>query len=47
MHHIIEIFRTDRKDMGIEMPRDGKTVRLTGTQIPANHEIERVNPLPA
>jgi hypothetical protein len=25
------------------MPKDGKAVRLTGTQIRANHGIERVN----
>jgi hypothetical protein len=47
MDHIIEIFKTVRKDMGIDMPKDGNTVRLTGTQIRANHGIERVNPLPA
>ncbi len=47
MDHIIEIFKTVRKDMGIDMPNDGNTVRLTDTQIRAKHGIERVNPLPA
>jgi hypothetical protein len=47
MDHIIEIFKIVRKDMGIDMPKDKRTVRLTGTQIRANHGIERVNPLPA
>lgn len=40
---IIEVFKTVRKDMGIDRPKDGKTVRLTGTQIRANQGIERVN----
>jgi hypothetical protein len=47
MDHIIDIFRSVRKGLGIEMPKDGKTVRLTGTQIRANHGIERVQPIPA
>ena len=47
MDRIIDVFRTVRKDLGIEMPKDGKTVRLTGTQVRANRGIERVNPQPA
>ena len=46
MDHIIEIFKTVRKELKIEMPKDRKTVHLTGTQIRANHGIERVNPRP-
>ncbi len=45
MNHIIDIFRSVRKELGIQMPKDGKTVRLTGTQIRANHGIEQVDPL--
>ena len=44
MDHIISIFRTVRKELGIGLPKDGKTVRLTGTQIRANHGVERVHP---
>ncbi len=44
MDHIIDIFRSVRKQLGIELPKDGKTVRLTGTQIRANHGVERVHP---
>ncbi len=47
MDHIIEVFRAVRKDLGIRLPDDGKTIRMTGTQIRANHGVERVNPLPA
>jgi hypothetical protein len=47
MDHVIDIFRTVRKELGIEMPKDGKNVRLTGTQVRANHGLERVNPQPA
>ncbi|MBI5315016.1 MAG: 2-oxoglutarate:ferredoxin oxidoreductase [Nitrospirae bacterium] len=47
MDHVIEIFRAVRKDLGVEMPTDGKTVRLTGTQIRANHGVECVNPFPS
>ena len=46
MNHIIEIFKSVRKQLGIDLPKDGKTVRLTGPQIRANHGIERVNPRP-
>jgi hypothetical protein len=46
MNRIIAIFRSVRKELGIEMPKDGKTVRLTGTQIRANHGTERVKPIP-
>lgn len=45
MNHIIGIFRTVRAQLGITVPKDGKTVRLTGTQIRMNGGIERVNPL--
>ena len=47
MNHIIEIFKDVRKTLGIEMPKDGKTVRLTSTQIRATGGIERVKPRPA
>jgi len=47
MNHIIETFKDVRKTLGIEMPKDGKTVRLTSTQIRANRGIERVKPRPA
>ena len=47
MDHVIDIFRTVRKELGIEMPKDGKNVRLTDTQIRANPGVERVNPRPA
>jgi len=46
MNHIIEIFKSVCKELGIQMPKDGGTVRLTGTQIRANHGIERVSPWP-
>jgi hypothetical protein len=45
LDRIIEISKTVRKELGIEMPKDGKTVHLTATQIRANHGVERVNPL--
>lgn len=45
MDHVIDIFRKVRKELGITMPKDGKTVRLTGTQIRANHGVEWVSPL--
>lgn len=44
LDHIIKIFKTVRTEMGIQMPKDGKTVRLTGTQMRANRGIEYVNP---
>jgi CO dehydrogenase beta subunit/acetyl-CoA synthase epsilon subunit len=44
MNHVIEIFRAVRKDLGVEMPKGGKTVRLTGTQIRANGGIEHLSP---
>lgn len=47
MDHVIDIFRTVRKELGIEMPKDGKNVRLTETQVRANPGVERVNPRPA
>lgn len=46
MAHIIEIFRTVRKDLGIAMPNAGKTVRFTGTQIRANGGVEQHCPWP-
>jgi hypothetical protein len=45
MDHIIEIFRKVRKELKIVMPKDGKTVQLTGTQQRANNGVERVDPL--
>lgn len=45
MNHIIDIFRKVRKELGIKIPRDGKTVRLTGTQVRANHGVEWTNPV--
>lgn len=45
MDHIIGVFRAVRKDLGIEMPKDGRTVRLTSVQSRANGGIDRVNPL--
>lgn len=45
--YIIDIFKIVRKDLGIQIPKDGKTVPLTGTQIRTNHGIESVNPRPA
>ncbi len=47
MDHVIDIFRTVRKELGIAMPNGGKTVRLTGAQSRANHGVESVNPLVA
>jgi len=47
MDHVIEIFRTVRKELGIKMPKDGENVRLTETQVRANHGVTRVNPRPA
>jgi hypothetical protein len=47
MDHVIDIFRTVRKELGVEMPKDGKNVRLTETQRRANPGVERVNPQPA
>ena len=45
MDHIIDIFRTVRKELGIDMPKDRKTVWLTETQVRANHGAKRVNSL--
>ena len=47
MDHIIEVFRTVRTDLEIAMPKDGKIVRLMGTQVRANYGIQHVNPQPA
>ncbi|HXF93908.1 MAG TPA: hypothetical protein VNK46_14240 [Nitrospiraceae bacterium] len=47
MDHVIDIFRKVRKELRIAMPKDGKTVRFTGTQVRANHSVESVNPLMA
>ena len=46
MNHVIEIFGAVRKDLGIEMPKDGKTIRLTDTQIRANRGVEYVSSWP-
>lgn len=43
LDHIIAIFRRVRKELGIAMPKDGKTIRLTGTQMKANHGAERLS----
>ena len=45
MDHVIEIFRTVRKELGIKLPKDGKTVRFTPPQRRANHDEEWVAPL--
>lgn len=45
MDHVIEIFRKVRTELKIAMPKDGKTVRLTGTQQRANGGVERINPV--
>lgn len=45
MNHIIEIFRRVRKELKIELPKDGKTVKLTPTQSRWNGGITHVNPL--
>lgn len=45
MDHVIDIFRTVRKELGIAMPKDRKTVRLTGTQVRANHGVEWLCPV--
>lgn len=45
MDQIIEFFRQVRKELGIAIPADGKTVRLTGTQAKANCGQEWVSPL--
>jgi hypothetical protein len=47
MNHIIEIFKSVRRELRIDMPKDGKTVRLTTPQIRANGGIEWVNTRPA
>jgi len=43
--HIIGIFRKVRKEMGISLPQDGKTVHLTGMQSCANEGEEFLSPL--
>lgn len=45
MDHVIDIFRRVRKELGIAMPADGKTVRLTGVQARANQGVERICPI--
>jgi hypothetical protein len=45
MDHLIEIFRTVRRELGVELPPDGKTIRLTPPQSKANQGVERVSPL--
>ena len=44
MDHIIGIFRKVRNELKIAMPKDGKTVQLTGTQQRANGGVERIDP---
>ncbi len=46
MDHIIDIVRLVRQSLGIPTPADGKTVRLTGTQVRANHGVTHVRPWP-
>lgn len=43
MDHIIGIFRKVRQELGITMPADGKTVRLTSPQSKANNGLEWVS----
>jgi hypothetical protein len=43
--HIISIFRKVRKELGIKLPADGKTISLTGTQIHANQGEKSLSPL--
>lgn len=45
MDHIIEVFRCVREELKIPMPKDGKTVRLTPTQVRLNGGITHVNPV--
>lgn len=45
MDHVIDVFRRVRRELGIAMPADGKTVRLTGVQSRANHGAEWVRPI--
>ncbi|WP_447974803.1 carbon monoxide dehydrogenase beta subunit family protein [Nitrospira sp. Kam-Ns4a] len=45
LDQIIEIFRAVRTELGVPMPADGKTIRLTGAQRRANHGAERVAPV--
>jgi hypothetical protein len=40
----VQDFDAEKANHLIEMPKDGKTVRRTGTQIRANHGVERVDP---
>ena len=43
MDHIIRIFRKVRNELGITMPVDDKTVRLTSPQSKANGGLEWVS----
>jgi len=43
--HIIEIFRRVREEMGISLPPDGKTIRLTDVQSDANEGEKFLSPL--
>ena len=43
--HIIEIFRNVRKEMGINLPPDGKTVNLTKVQSCANDGLKFLSPI--
>lgn len=43
--HILSIFRRVRNELGIKLPADGKTIRLTGTQSHANCGATSLSPL--
>lgn len=45
MDHIVDVFRRVRRELRIPMPKDGKTVRLTPTQVRLNGGITHENPL--
>lgn len=45
MDRVIEVFRHVRNELGIAMPKNGKTIKLTTPQIRANHGTEWVNPV--
>lgn len=44
MDHVIDVFREIRRQLGIKLPKDGKTIRLTTPQIRANQGEEWVSP---
>tara|TARA_B100001079_G_scaffold194652_1_gene168371 strand:+ start:153 stop:872 length:720 start_codon:yes stop_codon:yes gene_type:complete len=43
--HMIKIIRRVRQELGITLPTDGKTIRLTTTQSSANNGMESLSPL--